>query len=180
MEQSKTTTRPPLPFKTIETIQDVVKYFAYLMKEESVNFHADTPFSDYIDGSGKPTYTAQEATDRAALLDECFTVCKRELYDIHTLSIRAYNEAIAQYHNDSFYHDLKTDRYKSSEYGYTIEHVNDGRDSYWELTICTTGISEADGEEEGVIEHYSYMDKEEAQADIDTANQFSTIEFHEL
>ena len=170
-----------LPFKAITSIKDVVKFFAYLMKEERLNLHADTPFTDYVGEGGKPTYTKKQAAARAALLDECFTVCKRDLYDIHTLSIRAYNDAIAEYHNISFRDHLVGDRYdKSSEYGYTIERVNDGRSVYWELTIVTTGISEMDGEEPGIMENYSYFDKEEAEADIETANQFSTREFHEI
>lgn len=170
-----------LPFRAIKTTKDVVKYFTYLMKEERLNFHADTPFSDYVGEGGKPTYNKKQAAARAALLDECFAVCKRELYDIHTLSIRAYNNAFAEYHNISFRDHLVGDRYdKSSEYGYTIERVNDGRKVYWELTIVTTGISEADGEEPGIMEEYTYWEKEEAEADIGTANQFSTREFHEI
>jgi hypothetical protein len=173
-------TKKSLPLKAITSIEDVVKFFAYLMKEEHLNFHADTPFSDYVGEKGKPTYTKKEAAARSALLDECFKVCKRDLWDIHTLSIRAYNEALAEYHNISFRDDLVNGKYKSSEYGYTIEKVNDGRSEYWELTIVTTGISELDGEEPGIMEDYSYFDKEEAEADIATANQYSTIEFQEV
>lgn len=87
----------------------------------------------------------------------------------------------ATYFNPRFKaHLLNGTTYISSEYGYAIDKADTGRDDFWELTIQTTGISEIDGVEPGFVEEYQYASKEQAQQDINTANQYSNIEFHEL
>jgi hypothetical protein len=170
----------PLPMTEIKTIQDVVNFFIHLMQVERLNFHPDDPMTDYVGmGTDTPTYTPEEAKERTRLLDECFAICQAENKDIYALSIQAFNVACVEYHSPEFRAYLIGDKFKSCHYAYTIERVNSGRDIYHELTIITTSLSELDGEEPGIVEHFAYNSKEDAERDIENANQFSNIEFDE-
>lgn len=72
--------------KKIRTIDDVKTFFEQLL-EESLNFHPDTPFEDYINmETGKDTYTISEAAIRNELLDKCFKVCRKNKVDIYDLT----------------------------------------------------------------------------------------------
>lgn len=73
----------------INTVADVERFFRQLVTVESLNFHPDDPFSDYISFSdGKPTYTESQAAVRQSLMDRCFDVCEPFgdgfIYDIGT------------------------------------------------------------------------------------------------
>ena len=42
----------------IKTVEDVNKFFDYLLEERRVNFHPDTPFEDYINvETREPSFT---------------------------------------------------------------------------------------------------------------------------
>lgn len=63
--------------QTIRTIDDVKAFFNDLL-EESLNFHPDEDFANYINGETKEdTYTKQEAEMRNRLMDEAFAVCDK-------------------------------------------------------------------------------------------------------
>lgn len=68
---------------TIQTEADVRAFFTGLMREEDLNFHPDTPFTDYVDyATGLPTYTHEESHVREQLLEQCFAVASDEVYTI--------------------------------------------------------------------------------------------------
>ncbi|MCC5930319.1 MAG: hypothetical protein JJU28_13815 [Cyclobacteriaceae bacterium] len=63
---------------------DDVSAFAKLLVKESVNFHPDEDFINYINiQTAEPTYTAKEAEVRNALMAECFEVCDENGIDIY-------------------------------------------------------------------------------------------------
>lgn len=68
---------------TIRTEDDVRLLISHFLHEENLNFHPDTPFADYINyENGEPTYTAEEAEQRDALVEQCFEVAGDRVYDI--------------------------------------------------------------------------------------------------
>jgi hypothetical protein len=72
----------PLP-EQIQNTEDIRAFITYLVMEECLNFHPDTPFTDYICyTSNKPTYTSEECQQRENLLDQCFTLAGDEVYEI--------------------------------------------------------------------------------------------------
>ena len=53
------------------------------MEVEGLNFHPDTPFSDYIAyADDKPTYTPEQCAERERLLDQCFDLAGDGIYEI--------------------------------------------------------------------------------------------------
>jgi hypothetical protein len=67
----------------IETLEDAENFVHYLLLEERLNFHPDTPFSDYIcSADGSPTYTPEQCAERERLLDRCFAIAGDGIYAI--------------------------------------------------------------------------------------------------
>lgn len=61
--------------QAINTIEDVRTFFQQLL-EESLNFHPDEDFANYINcETSQDTYTPVEAELRNRLMDEAFEVC---------------------------------------------------------------------------------------------------------
>lgn len=72
--------------QVINTVDDVKAYFNDLL-EESLNFHPDEDFTNYINGETKaPTYTAEEASLRNDLMDRAFEVCDSAGVSIYELA----------------------------------------------------------------------------------------------
>jgi hypothetical protein len=53
-------------------------------------------------------------------------------------------------------------------------------ESHWELSVCSTSLSELDGSEEGGLGEFSYVDEHEAREDIATAQREYGIMFDEI
>lgn len=72
--------------QTINTIDDVKAFFQQLL-EESLNFHPDEDFANYINGeTRKDTYTPEEAQLRNRLMDEAFVVCDKNNESIYEIA----------------------------------------------------------------------------------------------
>ena len=70
----------------IKTVEDVNKFFDYLLEERRVNFHPDTPFEDYINVETKePSFTQEEVRVFNRLMEESFDVCEAEGVDIYEI-----------------------------------------------------------------------------------------------
>jgi hypothetical protein len=70
----------------ITSISDVEYFFNYLINEESLNFHPDEDFRNYIHlETGLPSYSIPEAILRNRLLSECFQTCEKEGVDIYQI-----------------------------------------------------------------------------------------------
>jgi hypothetical protein len=73
--------------KDIKNLNNVNAFVKQLIKE-SVNFHPDEDFKNYIDIETKlPTYSKEEAELRNKLLDQCFEVCEKEGVDIYDFTM---------------------------------------------------------------------------------------------
>lgn len=69
--------------------EDAELFINHIIIEKSINFHPDTPFSDYIDSkSGLPALSKEECDAAEKMLDECFDVCGDEVYEI---GLRVFN-----------------------------------------------------------------------------------------
>ena len=73
---------------TIETLDDVKRFFAHLLHSESLNFHPDTDFCDYVsDKNGTPCFTQEQSDSYNCLMEKAFQVCEDENADIYLLAI---------------------------------------------------------------------------------------------
>jgi hypothetical protein len=73
----------------IETTDDVVKYFIYLIEELHLNFHPDTDFSEYISfDTGVQTFNDKEIHYHNSLMDRCFSVCEESGVDIYDIGMK--------------------------------------------------------------------------------------------
>ncbi|MEZ5018108.1 MAG: hypothetical protein R2800_13700 [Flavipsychrobacter sp.] len=71
--------------QTIKTIDDVKVFFQQLL-EESLNFHPDEDFTNYINcETREDTYTKEESELRNKLMDEAFVVCEHNKKCIYEL-----------------------------------------------------------------------------------------------
>ena len=74
--------------RSIETIEDVKKFFAFLVNDCSLNFHCDTPFNDYINVlTGDSTFSPSECEKYDSLMQKCFEICEDEEVDIYDLGL---------------------------------------------------------------------------------------------
>ena len=68
----------------IITVDEVVDFAHFLLEVDSVNFHPDTGFEDYINlEKHEPTYTPDEVKAYNALMEQCFDVCEEAKVDIY-------------------------------------------------------------------------------------------------
>lgn len=79
-----------------------------------------------------------------------------------------------RFHSMSLCVDLQAGLYKGSLYTYNIEE--DLHNKCFELSICTTGLSELEtGEELGIVNTYNYQERAEAEADIEYMMEITNI-----
>jgi hypothetical protein len=73
---------------SIHTLLDVEVFFSYLINEESLNFHPDEDFHNYINlETGFPSYSLVKAQLRNQLMFSSFEVCEKENGDIYSIGI---------------------------------------------------------------------------------------------
>jgi hypothetical protein len=73
--------------KEIKNLNDVEAFAKELIKE-SVNFHPDEDFNNYVNlESNLPTYTKEEADLRNKLMNQSFDVCEKEGVDIYDFTL---------------------------------------------------------------------------------------------
>ncbi len=82
-----------------------------------------------------------------------------------------------QFHNSSFKDFVMN--LKGLSYGYSIDKDDDGT---IELSIYSTSLSELDDThlESGHLDGFSYLEKEEAEDDLGSANLFFGLTFEEV
>lgn len=78
----------------IKSIYHVRALFKHLLENESLNFHPDEDFKNYIHLETKlPSYSIEEAELRNKLMQDCFNVCEREGTDIYEIgSLQLFNK----------------------------------------------------------------------------------------
>lgn len=84
----------------IQNIGDVEEFFTHLLDLESLNFHPDNDFKDYICREGananSPSYTQEEAELRNDMLAQCFEVCERAGVDIYDIGFQLLYERLTE------------------------------------------------------------------------------------
>lgn len=120
----------------IESKADVVAFFIYLQQELNLNFHPDTPFTDYIDlSSEEATFTEEQAGQLNCILEDCFEWCGTNGLDIYEVAMQAYYKAnkIVDFHLDSIdlngpmgnaYFLMAAWRKAAQEAGWTKEEID--------------------------------------------------------
>ncbi len=66
----------------INNVDDVRKFFHYIVEERNVNFNSDDMFRDYILADGSNAFTPEECEIYNRLVEEAFKICDKENVDI--------------------------------------------------------------------------------------------------
>lgn len=69
----------------INNVDDVRKFFHYIVEERNVNFNSDDMFRDYILADGSNAFTPQECEIYNRLVEEAFKICDKENVDIYEI-----------------------------------------------------------------------------------------------
>ena len=73
---------------SIHTFSDVENFFSHLILNESLNFHPDEDFRNYINlETDLPSYTPDESDYRNKLMEACFDICDKDNLDIYGMGI---------------------------------------------------------------------------------------------
>lgn len=90
---AKRAAKPRFP-RSVRTREDIVDFFAHLYLVDRTSFHPDDRFYDeergevaYVDRSGRPTYTTDEARLRDRLMAEAWDVAEAEGLDIYEIGL---------------------------------------------------------------------------------------------
>ena len=86
-----------IPFETIDSIDDVKRFFLFLMLNLHLLFHPDFRFEGYIEKDESSVFLADECTLLNHLMEECFEVCESEDADIYTIGLEAHAEYAKKY-----------------------------------------------------------------------------------
>lgn len=70
----------------INNVDDVRKFFHYIVEERNVNFKSDDMFRDYILADGSNAFTPEECEIYNRLVEEAFKICDKENVDIYEIS----------------------------------------------------------------------------------------------
>ena len=72
----------------INTTEDVSAFFKHLVEVFELNFHPDTPFSDYFHYETKAdTFTPEQCEKLDRYMEQCFEVCEAANVDIYELGV---------------------------------------------------------------------------------------------
>ena len=70
----------------INNVDDVRKFFRYIVDERNVNFNPDDMFEDYMLADVTPPFTPDECEIYNHLTEECFGICEKEEADIYEIA----------------------------------------------------------------------------------------------
>ena len=62
----------------INNVDDVRKFFHYIVEERNVNFNPDDMFRDYMLADGSNAFTPEECEIYNRLVEEAFKICDKE------------------------------------------------------------------------------------------------------
>lgn len=80
----------------VKSVDEVKAFFSYLIKNESLSFHPDDDFKDYVSmESGKVTFSSETADHYNNLMNEAFEVCEIAGDDIYALAMSELKSAVS-------------------------------------------------------------------------------------
>lgn len=72
----------------LKTILDVQKFFEHIVFDLGINFHIDTPFSDYVNYSdNKAMMSKKEAIRYEVMMSKAIDICNAEGVDEYELGL---------------------------------------------------------------------------------------------
>ena len=69
----------------INNVDDVIKFFRYIVDERNVNFNPDDMFEDYMSADGTNAFTPEECEIYNRLVEEAFKICDKENVGIYEI-----------------------------------------------------------------------------------------------
>lgn len=69
----------------INNVDDVRKFFHYIVEERNMNFNPDDMFRDYMLADGSNAFTPEECEIYNRLVEEAFKICDKENVDIYEI-----------------------------------------------------------------------------------------------
>ena len=69
----------------INNVDDVRKFFHYIVEERNVNFNPDDMFRDYMSVDGSNAFTPEECEIYNRLVEEAFKIGDKENVDIYEI-----------------------------------------------------------------------------------------------
>ena len=71
----------------INNVDDVRKFFHYIVNERNVNFNPADMFEDYMSADGTTAFTPEECEIYNRLVEEAFKICDKENVDIYEIAL---------------------------------------------------------------------------------------------
>lgn len=71
----------------INNVDDVRKFFHYIVEDRNVNFNPDDMFEDYMLSDGTTAFTPEECEIYNRLVEESFDICEKEEFDIYEIGL---------------------------------------------------------------------------------------------
>lgn len=85
---------------TINTSEDVKKFFHQLLYDLHFNFHPDDSFCDYINqDTHEPSLDPDEGVFLDSLMERCFEVCNIQGTDIYEIAEDSFREYLETHRN---------------------------------------------------------------------------------
>ena len=78
----------------INNVDDVRKFFHYIVNERNVNFNPDDMFEDYMSVDGSNAFTPEECEIYNRLVEEAFEICEKENVDIYQIALDILNKKL--------------------------------------------------------------------------------------
>jgi hypothetical protein len=79
--------------QNLQTEKDVRKFFLYLLNVKGLNFHPDTPFTDYVYTNSKtPFFTKAEALRLEVMMEKAFLICEYDGLDIYGIALEVFDK----------------------------------------------------------------------------------------
>lgn len=77
-----------MKLKDLQTIQDVQKFFEHIVFDLGINFHIDTPFSDYVNYSdNKAMMSKREAIRYEVMMSKAIDICNANGVDEYEIAL---------------------------------------------------------------------------------------------
>lgn len=84
-KQSKTS---KMKLQDLQTIKDVQKFFEHIVFDLGINFHIDTPFSDYVNYSdNKAMMSKREAIRYEVMMSKAIDICNANGVDEYEIAL---------------------------------------------------------------------------------------------
>ena len=81
----------------INNVDDVRKFFHYIVEERNMNFNPDDMFRDYMLADGSNAFTPEECKIYNRLVEEAFKICDKENVGIYEIALDILKKELGLY-----------------------------------------------------------------------------------